>query len=282
MPESRLRSVVLISDFGDSPYTGIMRGVIKSIDPGIDVIDGTHGVPNFSALAGAYVVYNMYRWMPKESVIVAVIDPGVGGSRKALAVKAGDYYFVGPDNGVLYPAIAREGFQFGVALDYASVNKLATSKFKGKLPPQGWRVSDTFHGRDVFAPAAALIAINTPLDVLGVPISQSDMRKLTLEAVERQEEGYRLKIIYIDKFGNIALSATQGALPLRQWQRVAVTTSGGAMYQAVVGRKFSDVSPGDLVIYVNSFGFVEIAANQDSAARKMGVSIGDKVGIVPI
>ena len=270
------RPVALITDFGDSLYTGVLRALIHSLDPEIPEIDICHCVPNFSVLAGAYVVYNTYAWTPRGTIITAVVDPGVGSSRPALAVRAGDYYFVGPDNGVLYPAIAREGFKHGVELDAVHVVSLAQQLFRGKLPGRTWQVSDTFHGRDVFMPAAVLIARGVDLEELGTPISSSDLKKLSLESVEHTDEGYRVRTVYIDKYGNIALSAMRGAIPLRQWQNLAITTHEGT-FQAIIGRKFSDVSPGDLILYVNSFGFIEIAANLDSAARRLGVSIGDKI-----
>jgi len=276
-----MRHVALVTDFGDSPYTGILRAVAKSIEPNLPVIDICHCVQNFNVLAGAYVVYNTYRWTPKETVMTVVVDPGVGSSRPALAVRAGDYFFVGPDNGVLYPAIAKEGFLNGVSLDPETVVSLASKYFQGKLPGKTWQISDTFHGRDVFTPAAALIAIGHSLDELGTPVSLSDLKKLSLEYVERTEDGYRLKVVYIDKYGNVALSATRGAVPLRQWQNVAITTKDGT-YRATVGRKFSDVTPGELVLYINSFGFLEIAANLGSAARVLGVSVGDKIVITPV
>ena len=273
--------VVLITDFGDSPYAGILRLVVKSIAPGAVIVDGTHSVPSFSVLAGAYVTYNMYKWAPKGSIVTVVVDPGVGSSRPALAVKAGDYYFVGPDNGVLYPSVAREGFQHGVSLDPTRVLELAKSRFRGKLGPRGWQLSSTFHGRDLFAPAAALIASGVGLEEIGSPISLDDMKKTTLEYVEKTEEGYTLKIVYIDKFGNVALSAPQGSLPIYSWQRALIETPTGT-FQAHIGRKFSDVPPGELVLYVNSFGFLEIAANLDSAAKKLGVEIGDKILLTPL
>lgn len=274
-------AIVLITDFGDSPYTGILRLVAKSIAPDVDVIDGTHSVQSFNVLAGAYVVYNTYRWAPRGSVIVAVIDPGVGSSRAAIAVRAGDYYFVGPDNGVLYPAIAKEGFLHGVSLDPEKVTRLAAERFTGKLPGRTWQVSNTFHGRDLFTPAAALIASGVSLDSLGSPLSQADLRKLALEYIEKTEEGLKAKVVYIDKFGNVALSIPSGAVPLFSWSKLVVHTPAGS-FTVPVGRKFSDVSPGDLVAYENSFGFLEIAANMDNAARKLGVSIGDLVLVTPL
>ena len=157
----------------------------------------------------------------------------------------------------------------------------ASQLFRGKLPGKTWQVSNTFHGRDVFAPAAALIALGRKLDTLGDPISIADMKKTSLDYLERTEEGYKLKVVYIDKYGNVALSAQKGAIPLRQWQNVAITTKDGT-FRATVGRKFSDVSPGELILYVNSFGFLEIAANMASAAKVLGVNLGDKVVITPV
>ncbi len=277
------RYIALITDFGDSPYTGIVRALIKSINPKATIIDIDNSVPSFNVLAGAYVVYNTYPWAPKGSVILTVVDPGVGGSREAIAVKAGDYVFIGPNNGVLYPSIIREGFDCGVSLVPDRVVDIASHYFHGKIFGK-WSVSSTFHGRDVFAPAAALYTLGIELSNLGTPISFEDLKKTSLEQVEKIPEGFKLKVVYIDKFGNVALSANPGLIPMRTWQKVAISThhTQGITYTAVVGRKFSDVNPGDLVLYVNSFGFLELAVNLGSASKKLNVDIGDKIILTPL
>ncbi len=277
-------TILLITDFGEGPYTGILRSLIHSINSRVKVIDVDNNVPSYNILAGAYIIYNTYYWAPKGSVILAVIDPGVGTTREAIAVKAGDYVFIGPNNGVLYPSILREEFICGVSLIPERVVDIASHYFRGKLPGK-WSVSTTFHGRDVFAPAAALYTLGVELSKLGTPISFEDLKKTSLEHVVRDKEGsIRLKVLYIDKFGNLALSAKPGVLPIRTWEKVLISTpfAQGATYTAVVGRKFSDVNPGDLVLYVNSFGFLELAVNLGSAAKKLGVDIGDTILLTPI
>ncbi len=274
------RAIYLITDFGESPYAGILRSVAKSIAD-VDVIDIDHSVPSFKVLAGAYVLANTYYWARKGSIIVVVVDPGVGTHREALLVEAGDYVLVGPNNGVLYPVIMKEGFKRGFSLIPERVVEAASQYFKGKLPGGRWTLSSTFHGRDVFVPAAALYASGVQPEHLGTPIDQSSLKRLLLEYVEEVEEGYRVKTVYIDKFGNIALSVKPSLLPVTSWSRVMVRTDTGT-YSVKVGRKFEDVQVGELVMYVNSFGYVEIAVNQGNAAKKLRVSVGDPVVITPL
>ncbi len=281
MSAGRERVIGIITDFGDSPYTGILRAVILSIDESIRIVDIDHSVPNQSIISGAYVLVNTYNWLPKGSTLLVVVDPGVGGAREAIAVEAGDYYFVGPNNGVLYPAVARERFKKAVKLDAERIASYTVKLFRGKLPTGKWTISSTFHGRDIFAPAAALVSRGIPLEELGEPIQHDTLKRTILEQVEKTENGYRLKIIYIDKFGNIALSARQGLLPLNQWSKAVIVTDHGS-YNITIGRKFSDVPPGDLILYVNSFGFLEVAVNMGSAAKKLGLNVGDKIILSPI
>jgi len=274
-----MAEIYLLTDFGDSPYTGILRALARSL--GVEAVDIDHSIPSFKILAGAYVLAHTYSWAPKGSVIVAVVDPGVGTSREALVVEAGDYFFVGPNNGLLYPAVTREKFRRAVSLIPERVVEAAARRFQGKLPGKKWTVSHTFHARDVFTPAGALVALGVDMETLGTPFSLEDMRKLAIEYIERVEEGVRARIVYIDKFGNIALSATPRLVSYSQWRRVLVSTDHGA-FQVAVGRKFGDVKPGELLLYVNSFGHLEIAVNQGSAAKKLKVDIGDNVTITPI
>ena len=275
------KQIYLITDFGEGPYTGIIRAVVKSINEDLEVIDLDNTVPSFKITAGAYIVANTYHWTPKGSIIVAVVDPGVGTTREAILVEAGDYVFVGPNNGLLYPAILKEGFKKGVTLIPNRVVEVAASRFSGKLPGNKWPLSYTFHARDVFTPAAALYASGVDMELIGTPIEQTQLKRLALEHVEEVEEGYRLKVVYVDKFGNIALSAKPGVLPIASWQRIMVRTEAGSM-PAVVGRKFEDAQTGELILYVNSFGYLEIAVNQGNAARRLRVDVGDSIVITPL
>lgn len=276
------RDVYLLTDFGDSPYTGILRALARNIMGGEgSVIDLDHSIPSFKILAGAYVLANTYYWTPRGSVIVAVVDPGVGGPREAIAVEAGDYILVGPNNGLLYPVISKEGAKRIVELDMEKVVAAAQERFRGKLPQGRWPLSHTFHARDVFLPAGALIAVGVDMEELGAPMERDRLKRLVIDYVEKVEGGFKARVVYIDKFGNIALSAKPGLLPIYQWRRVYIQTQT-EQHAAMVGRKFSDVRPGQLVLYVNSFGHIELAVNQGNAARKLGVEIGDTIVLAPI
>ncbi len=276
------RHIGLITDFGEGPYQGIMKAVIASIDPDVKVIDIDHWVPSFSVTAGAYIVANSYHWMPRGSVVVAVIDPGVGFSRAALAVETNNYVFIGPDNGVLYPAVVRDGFKRAVAIDYRRIEDLVPLKFRGVLHDGRWSISHTFHGRDVFAPAAALIASGSvDLDDLGKPVEFERLRKASIDHVEHVNGYYRVNVVYIDKFGNVALSAKPHMVQLKKWSTVGVKTHAG-MYYAKVVNTFSEAPGSDLIIYVNSFGYLELAVNRGNAAHKIGAEIDMKVTLIPM
>ncbi len=276
------RGLYLLTDFGDSPYTGILRALARSImgDDAV-VVDIDHSIPSFRVVAGAYVLLHTYYWTPRGSVIVAVVDPGVGGPREAIAVEAGDYILVGPNNGLLYPVISREGLGRIVELSMERVVEEAQKRFRGKLPQGKWPLSHTFHARDVFLPAGALIASGVDMELLGDPMERDRLKRVVVEYVERVEAGFKARVVYVDKFGNVALSAKAGLLPLSQWRQVYIQTPSD-QHVAAVGRKFSDVRPGQLVVYVNSFGHVEIAVNQGSAAKKLGLDVGDTVVLTPI
>ena len=276
------RPIGLITDFGDGPYQGIMKAVIASIDPNVKVIDLDHWVPSYSITAGAYIVANSFFWMPKGSVIAVVVDPGVGFGRNPIVVETENYIFVGPDNGVLYPAIVRDGFKSAYIIEYSRIKNLVPVKFRGQLRSGEWQISNTFHGRDVFAPAAALIASGTisPSD-LGDPVGLEKLKKLSIEHLEVVNGYYRASVVYIDKFGNVALSVKPNMLPIRKWRSVSIKTPAG-MFRARVAETFSEVPANELLIYVNSFGFIEVAVNRGNAAQRLGLEVDMKVSIIPM
>jgi len=268
------RFIGLVTDYGEGHYAGVLRAVIKGIAPDVEVIDLEHGVPSFNVLAGAYVIAVSYRWLPKGSIVVGVVDPGVGGPRRPIAVEAGDYVFVGPDNGLLYPAISMEGFRRGVKLSFDKVARLASSLFRGKI--EVWPYSYTFHGRDIFGPAAALLSLDFDLEDLGEPIGEGDLVELKLDYVVEESGGYRVKVVYVDRFGNVVLSCKPRDLNLGDASRVELNTGKGR-FTAQIGVTFSSVPVGEMVIYENSFGYLEVAVNQGNARELLGVSIGDRV-----
>ncbi len=279
----RRRLIGLISDFGEGPYAGIMRAVIKGIDEDLEIVDIDHSVPSFSVTAGAYVLAHSYYWLPRGSVLVAVVDPGVGSARHALAVETANYTFIGPDNGILYPAAARDGIKAVYRLDESKVIARAKIKFSGSLPGEKWVLSRTFHGRDVFAPAAALIASESASpEELGERLPAEAIVKASIDHAERVNGAIRAQVVYIDKFGNLALSIRPEKLAggIDRYKRYMLDTPTG-LHQVRRVSTFSEANPGEIVIYVNSFGHMEIAINRGNAARRLGLEIDMKVSLIP-
>jgi S-adenosylmethionine hydrolase len=251
-----------------------VESIIKSIDPSVSVVRIDNKVPKFSILAGSYITYSSYRWLPQGSVIMVVVDPGVGTRRRAVVVRTNNYYFVAPDNGVIYEAAAEDGIREVYAIDYSRVRSLADIRAFSYAP-----LSYTFHGRDVFAPAAALIAKGVDPVKFASPADIRSLTSLRLRYAARLNGLTRTRVVYIDGFGNVALGLTQRDYRLPRG-RVTVTVRG-AQYAFNVGRTFGDVKPGDAVIYINSFGFMELAINQGNASQQLKVSIGDEVTLSP-
>jgi len=268
------RFVGLVTDYGGGHYVGVLRAVIKGLAPDVEIVDLEHNVPSYNVVAGSYVILVSYKWLPRGSIIVGVVDPGVGGPRKPVAVVAGEYVFVGPDNGLLYPAIEAEGFKMGVELRFDKIARLVSGRFPGKL--NAWTLSYTFHGRDIFAPAAALLSLGFSLEDLGEPISEGDLTRLKVHEVKGGDGVYEVKIVYVDRFGNVVLSCKPEDLNLGDAINVEVITEKGS-FEVPIGVTFSSVPPRELVVYENSFGYVEIAVNQGNAMETLGVSIGDSI-----
>ena len=262
--------VVYMSDFGWSdPYAGIVRGVVDLVSGGrVRVIDLTHDVPAFSIKAGAYILYASYRFFRPGTVFLVVVDPGVGTERRAIAVETRNYYFVGPDNGVLYPAVEEDG----IIRVYRISNEAVFLK----------PVSMSFHGRDVFGPAAALLALGVSISTLGDPVEPSTLRKLSLRTSCTEEGRVEAEVVYIDHFGNVALGLERECVErlCRQSGKVVVETSKG-VFEARCLPVFSHAEPGEMVFYLNSLGFPELAVNLGNAKEKLGVEIGEKLSIAP-
>jgi S-adenosylmethionine hydrolase len=257
--------VVYMSDFGWSdPYAGIVRGVIDRLSDGrVKVIDLTHDIESFNILAGAYVLYTSYRYFRRGSTFLVVIDPGVGTRRRPVVIVTRNYYFVGPDNGVMYPAAYDDGIEAVYVISNEAVY----------LKP----VSMSFHGRDIFAPAATLIALGVNPASLGDRIRAEDLVKLKLRESCRAGP-VKAKVVYVDRFGNVALGLEKDCVEklCSKSSLVKVITPSGT-FAAKCYPVFSHARPGELVFYLNSLGFPELAVNLGSAASRLGVRVGDEV-----
>ncbi len=250
--------ITLTTDFGLSDgYVGVMRGVILSIAPGTTLVDLSHEIPAQDVRAGAFVLYQAVPYFPPDTIYLAVVDPGVGGQRRALAVRTSAGIFVAPDNGVLSYALATANVHEAVSLTNPDYQR-----------PQ---VSATFHGRDIFAPAAAHLANGVPLAELGP--RAINLVRLPLPRPEHRPEGEILAhVMHVDHFGNIVLDVTASDV-----QGEMTFKLGGHEIEGI-SHTFSDVAPGQLVAYVGSSrDHVEIAIRDGDAAREMGLGIGDQV-----
>ena len=261
--------IAFLTDFGlQDDFVGTCHGVIKRIAPDVQIIDVTHGIEPHQVLQGALVLAATLPYMP-VGVHLAVVDPGVGSARRPLALRDQEgHVFVGPDNGLLIPAAEAGG---GVVAAHELVNP------EYALQP----VSRTFHGRDLFAPAAAYIATGVPLDELGPPLDPEVLVRLGLPNPEVEAARIGARALYVDRFGNVQLNvagshlAGAGAEPGR---RVRLELPHGTR-MAVVARTFADVPTGEVVLYEDSYGNVAIAVSRGSAAAALGLGAGDPVWI---
>ncbi len=257
--------VTLTTDYGDGPYAGALRGAVLSVDPDARLVDITHGVPPQDVVAGALALLTAVPAFPEDCVHVAVVDPGVGGTRRALAIATDHGVLIGPDNGVLMP-VAR-------ALGLRSVHALTD--------PAYWRpeVSATFHGRDVFAPVAGHASRGVPFDRFGPRIDDP----VDLDFGAAAIDGSRIdgRVLYVDPFGNAITNVTAAdaaVAGLAPGQPVAVA-HGGRQFELVFARTYSDVPEREGALLIGSAGFVEVAVNGGHAGRAFGLAPTDDVVI---
>lgn len=251
--------IVLLTDFGlDDIYVGVMKGVIAGIAPHCRVIDLTHGLQPQNIAEAAYRLDAAYRYFPPGSIFCCVVDPGVGSSRRALAVQAGKYVFVAPDNGLLTPVLRREPVVMAVQLD---------------KPEYFLReVSATFHGRDIFAPVAAHLAVGTAVQALGTIVDAGTLVKLEYSEPVAIPGGWRATVISIDHFGNLLTNCPASLLRGHNCRfRVR------AVCVERLDRTYADVPTGEPVAYIGSGGKLELALNGGNAARAWNVTTGDEV-----
>jgi S-adenosylmethionine hydrolase len=242
------RIITLLTDFGTADgYVAELKGVLYSAAPDVNVVDLSHEIAPQDVESGRLAVARYWRRFPDGTVHVVVVDPGVGSDRAALAVSSDGRFLVGPDNGVLSPSL------------------LASGARAVTLPVPGG-ASATFHGRDVFAPAAAALATGTPIDALGGVFAEPVVRR-TPEARRDADGSVSGEVIAIDRFGNAIsnLIAPRGG---------RIEIAGRVM---PIVRTYADAATGDVVALVGSSGFVEIAQRHGNAARTLDVTRGSAV-----
>jgi S-adenosyl-L-methionine hydrolase (adenosine-forming) len=259
--------ITFLTDFGlQDDFVGTCHGVIATIAPDARVIDVTHGVRPGHILQGALVLSNTLRYMP-AGVHLSVVDPGVGSGRRPLALRDREgRLHVGPDNGLLLPAAEVFG---GVA----EVHELANADYS--LQP----VSRTFHGRDLFAPAAAHLAAGVPLEELGPPVDPEALVRIEIPQPEVGQNRIRAVALVVDRFGNVALNLRRehlGDAELGAGTRVEIMSRGERFY-AVFARTFADAPRGALILYEDSYGSLAIAVSRGSAAQLLRLEEGGEI-----
>ena len=266
------RPVTFLSDYGyDDEFAGVCRAVIARIAPDALVIDLTHGIERHAVVRGAAVLANALPYAP-AGIHLAVVDPGVGSPRRAVAVRTAteDRILVGPDNGLLWPAIER----LGGAVEAADVS---LSTFR--LEP----LSATFHGRDIFAPVAAHLARGASLAESGEDIDGESLTRIASPQPVIESGRVVAHVVSVDRFGNAALDLADRHLPetgLRLGRPLEIETAGTTR-PAVFALTFADVPDGGLILYENSYGSLALALNRGDAATDLGLEPEAEVVLRP-
>jgi len=248
LPTSSTRLICLVSDFGPgSPYVGQVLAVLSALAPGIPVVDLMSDAASWRADLAAYLLPGLMRDLPGPAVLVCVVDPGVGSDRRALAVEADGHWLVGPDNGLLAVAARRTHRARVLRVDWRPA-----------------RLSDSFHGRDLFAPVGAALAMGRDLDCTPVALR---------ELVGSDWPDQRSAVVYVDGYGNLVTGLEAASVP-----RHSIFELGGR--QIGYARVFSEAPVGTPFWYENALGLVEVACNQGRASDLLGVVAGEPLGLL--
>jgi len=261
------RLITLTTDFGlNEHYVGAMKGVIYGIHSTAVIVDITHGVQSFDVLDGAIAISQAYSYFPKDTVHVVVVDPGVGSARRPILASVGTYYFLAPDNGVLSLVYQRE--------ERVLVRHISAEHYF-HTP-----VSNTFHGRDIFAPVAAYLSKGVDPAKFGDEITDY-VRFAAPRPKAAGPNTWKAVVLKSDKFGNLITNITAQDVP-QLFDRTAQS------FKLTVGKtevtklctSYSDGAPGELFAVVGSSGFLEISANKGAAARLAGADKGAEITLV--
>ena len=260
--------ITFLTDFGlEDDFVGTCHGVMKGIAPEVEIVDVTHGIAPQSVLQGALVLANTVPYLP-AGVHLAVVDPGVGSDRRGIALRADERIFVGPDNGLLVIAAEKVG---GVSAAHEITNR------RYALEP----VSATFHGRDIFSPAAAHLAKGVDLGELGPAVEPGSLVRLEVPKPEISQRRIRAKCLYVDRFGNMQLNLTRADLEqcgVEPGHRLEVEHTGDRYY-AVAARTFADARPGEIILYEDAYENVALAISGGNAAETFNVMAGADIRI---
>jgi S-adenosylmethionine hydrolase len=262
-------TISFLSDFGHADeFVGVVHSVIRSIAPEVAVVDITHGIPAHDVRAGALALARSVQYLC-PGVVLAVVDPGVGTERRAVAIEVGGgaSVLVGPDNGVLASAVAMVG---------GADRAVELSNPRYQLP----RLGSTFDGRDVFGPAAAHIASGVDLDELGPSIDPAVLRPGLLPVIGVEDGVMVVEVLWIDHYGNVQLNI--GIEDLAEWGDPFTLVVGDHRETVAVRSAYAAIGSGEVGAVVDSSGLVSLAAYGSSAAQRLGIAPGAELRIEPV
>ncbi|MEA2182243.1 MAG: hypothetical protein QOF69_1428 [Solirubrobacteraceae bacterium] len=263
-----MRTVTFLSDYGlDDDFVGVCHGVIARIAPDVRVIDVTHGIARHDVRAGALVLRRALPYMP-AGVHLAVVDPGVGATRRAVALRCAkeERLLVGPDNGLLMAAAAG----FGGVVEAADV---------GRSPLRLQPLSMSFHGRDVFAPMAAHLAAGISLGEVGEPLDPGELVELELPRARLEDGCVVAHVVQADRYGNVMLDVEHEELAGSGLKLGHAVTVNGE--RALYATTFADVPAGGLLLYEDGYRTPAIAVNRGSALAQLGLAPDDEILVAP-
>ncbi len=261
---TRSNNIAILSDFGvHDNYNGVMEAIIRRINKHVNISYITNSSKKFNIIAAAYLLYTAYRFFPKYTVFLVTVDPTVGTERDVLITRTTNYFFVGPNNGVLYPSLIDDGI-----MKIIKVNDHKAFLSKG--------IIETFFDRYIFGISAALISTGVDMSAFGEEENVEDITKLPLKYLERTPQGVKGKVIYVDNFGNVTIGITSKDLPLEENKLYTIFVRGKS-HKAVSRRTFAYGNEGELTLYTNEYGFLEVGINKGSAYDTLKTSEGDEI-----
>lgn len=262
----RHQTISFLSDYGlDDEFVGVVKSVVRSLAPEVAVVDITHGIPPHDVRAGALALVRSVQYLA-PGVVLAVVDPGVGTDRRAVAVEVGgdsETFFVGPDNGLLASAVAMAG---------GATRAVELANRAYQLPAPG----ATFAGRDVFAPAAAHLCNGVELDELGPAVDPITLRPGILPLSRQEDTKLVTEVLWVDRFGNVELNVAPAEVEALG-DRLTVRWGGGQVRTARRSLSYGELGPSEVGLVVDSYGLVSLAFDRRSAADELGLAPGDAV-----
>lgn len=255
--------ITLTSDFGyTDSYVAQMKGVILNINPSTTITDITHNINKFNILMGAFILASTTSYFPKGTIHVAVVDPGVGTKRRAIVIQTKKAYFIGPDNGLLLLAAEHQGI--------LSIHELTNPKFR--LP----EISGTFHGRDVFAPAAAYIEKGVKPERFGPKVDEPVRPEF---ARVKQVKGSTVcRVLHVDSFGNIITNMGKSDVPKTETLNLNFSDTE---LKLKLKKTYGETKLNEPLVLIGSHGFLEIALNRGNAAEKYQAKVGMEITVTP-